>query len=245
LQGFLFAGEAQRVALSGVDLQRQTLRLYGELVARRESWAGQLVFACGEGASATGLPATVSIAGGTLLVVDPDAAAVKSVFRQGGVDFVVNTLDEALRVLKNEIRKHRPLSVALEGAMAPAIAEIRDRGVLPDLQVSIGAADDESARLGIEWLRLANDGGVVPPSARLEQWLRERGWSEVALEHATTAELRALDARLLAQLPEGEARRRTWVQRIPHYQRPAPGGSRVIWLAEAERRAMERPPEAG
>jgi urocanate hydratase len=166
LQGFFVCGnEVRRVALSGVDLQRQTLRLYGELVARRESWAGQLVFACGEGASATGLPAAVSIAGGTLLVLDPDAAALKSVFRQGGVDFVVNTLDEALRVLKNEIRKHRPLSVALEGAMAPAIAEIRERGVLPDLQVSIGAADDESAQLGIERRRSGSSqraaGGVA------------------------------------------------------------------------------------
>ncbi len=84
--------------MSGVDLQRQTLRLYGELMARRESWAGQLVFACGEEMSATGLPAAVSIAGGTSLILDPDARVVKSVFRQGGVDFVVNTLDEALRV---------------------------------------------------------------------------------------------------------------------------------------------------
>jgi urocanate hydratase len=153
----------------------------------------------------------------------------------------VNTLDEALRVLKNEIRKHRSLSVALEGALAPAIVEIRERGVLPDLQVSLGAADDESAQLGIEWLRFTNDGGMVHLSARLEQWLRERGWSEVALEHATTAELRALDARLLAMFPEDEARRRTWVQRIAHYQRPAAGGARVVWLTEAERRAMEGP----
>ena len=44
--------------------------------------------------------------------------------------------DEALRVLKNEIRKHRPLSVALDGAVEPAIEEMRERGVLPDLQVS-------------------------------------------------------------------------------------------------------------
>jgi urocanate hydratase len=111
----------QQELLSGSDLQRQTLRLYGELVARHESWAGKLVFACGEGASATGLPAAASIAGGTALLLDPDAAAVKAVFRQGGVDFVVNTLDEALRVLKNEIRKQRPLSVALKGDVQSAV----------------------------------------------------------------------------------------------------------------------------
>lgn len=225
--------------LSGVDLQRQTLRLYGELLARRESWAGLLVFACGEGVSATGLPAAVSIAGGTSLLLDPDAAAVKAVFRQGGVDFVVNTLDEALRVLKNEIRKHRPLSVALEGEVQPALAEMRDRGVLPDLQVSIGGTNDEVAELGIERLRLASVDGVVTPSVRLEEWLMERGWSEIVLERAMNSELRELDARLLALLPDGEAQRRTWVQRIAHYQRPEPGGARVVWLTEAERAAVE------
>jgi hypothetical protein len=234
----------QQMQLNGADLQRQTLRLYGELVARRESWAGQLVFACGDGVSATGLSAAVSIAGGTSLALDPNEPVVKSVFRHGGVDFVVNTLDETLRVLKNEIRKHRPLSVALVGEVQPALAEMKERGVLPDLQVSIGGADDEGAQLGIEWLRLTSEDAVVVPSAQLDAWLVERGWSEVVLERATTAELRELDARLLALLPEGEAQRRMWVQRIAHYQRPAPAGARIVWLTEAERRAVERPAEA-
>jgi hypothetical protein len=225
------------VVLSGADLQRQTLRLYGELVARRESWAGQLVFACGEGASATGLPAAVSIAGGTSLVLDPDAAAVKSVFRQGGVDFVVNTLDEALRVLKNEIRKGRPLSVALEGATQPVIAEMLERGVLPDLQVVLETTGDYP---GAQRLQLASENGMVIPSARLQEWLGERGWSEVVLERATTAEMRELDARLLAVFPEIEVQRRTWMQRIAHYQRPGPGGARAVWLTESERSAVER-----
>jgi hypothetical protein len=225
------------LVLSGVDLQRQTLQLYGELMARRESWAGQLVFACGAGASATGLPAAVSIAGGTSLILDPDTAAVKSVFRQGGVDFVVNTLDEALRTLKNEIRKHRPLSVALEGPVQPALAEMRERGVLPDLQVSVGEMAESEVQLGVEHLRLASQGAVVVSSARLEAWLMERGWYEVVLERATTAEMRGLDARLLALLPEADAQRRTWLQRIGHYQRAIYGRARVVWLTKVEQAA--------
>lgn len=225
------------MALSGVDLQRQTLRLYGELMARRESWAGQLVFAHGAGASATGLPAAVSIAGGTSLLLDPDTAAVKSVFRQGGVDFVVNTLDEALRVLKNEIRKHRPLSVALEGGVQATIAEMRERGVLPDLQVSVGETAEDEVQLGVEHLRLASEGAVVVSSTRLEAWLAERGWHEVVLEQTTTAEMRELDARLLGLLPDGL--RRTWVQRIGHYQRVVAGGARVVWLTKPERAGVE------
>jgi hypothetical protein len=227
----------EKLALSGVDLQRQTLRLYGELMARRESWAGQLVFACGAGASATGLPAAVSIAGGTSLLLDPDAATVKSAFRAGGVDFVVNTLDEALRILKNEIRKHRPASVVLEGAVDPALAEMRARGVLPDLQVSVGETADNEVQLGVAHLQLMSEGAAVVPSARLEAWLTERGWYEVVLERTTTAEMRGLDVRLLTLFPETDALRRTWIQRIGHYQRAIYGGARVVWLTKVEQAA--------
>ncbi len=231
LQGFFVCGErGERLVLNGIDLQRQTLRLYGELQARRDSWAGKLVFACGQGASATGLPAAVSIAGGTSLILDPDAAAVKSVFRQGGVDFVVNTLDEALRILKNEIRKHRPVSVALPDSVQSAIDEMNERGVLPDLQVSFGGAEGEP--LGAESLQLAV-GDLVIPSAHVHQWLIDQRWSEIVFQRATTAELRELDARLVSLLPEGL--RHTWVQRIAHYQRVVAGGARAVWLTEAER----------
>lgn len=235
LQGFFVLGrKVRRVVLNGIDLQRQTLRLYGELMARRESWAGQLVFACGKGVSTTGLPASASIAGGTSLVLDSYAPAVKSVFRAGGVDFVVNTLDEALRVLKNEIRKHRPLSVALVSAEQTALEEMGERGVAPDLQVMLETGSEFP---GAPNLNLAIEHGVVHPSEALESWLRERGWSEVVLERGTMAEMRDLDAHLLALMPEPV--RRTWVQRIGHYQRASAGGARVIWLTEGERTAFE------
>jgi urocanate hydratase len=231
----------QAVRIDATGLQVQMLRLYGELVARRESWAGKLVFACGAGASATGLAAAVSIAGGTSLVVDSDALAVKAVFRAGGVDFVVNTLDEALRILKNEIRKHRPVSVALVGSVGPALAEMLERGVLPDLQVSMGSQVEGMERMGAEELVLTSEGGVaVPgaaPSSVLGEWLGARGWFEVVLERAMMAEMRELDARLLALLPEDL--RRTWVQRVGHYQRVAANGARVVWLTAEERRTID------
>jgi urocanate hydratase len=186
--------------------------------------------------SASGLPAAVSIAGGTSLILDPDPAAVKSVFRQGGVDFVVNTLDEALRILKNEIRKHRPVSVALPDAVQSAIAEMRERGVLPDLQVWFGEGTQREAELGSERLQLAN-GDAVVPSELLNRWLSERGWSEVVFERSTTAATRGLDARLVELLQEGL--RHNWVQRIAHYQRVVAGGARVVWLTDAEREKVE------
>jgi urocanate hydratase len=241
----------QHMLLREADLQRQTLRLYGELTARCENWAGKLVFAYGEGASATGLSTAVSIASGTTLVLDPNPAVVKTVFRQGGVDFVVNTLDEALRVLKNEVRKHRPLSVALIARVQPMFAEMVGRGVQPDLQVSINlpiialrdempnqaetSEGREPERAGIERLQLQSREGIAFPSERLAGWLMERGWSETVLEATANSALRELDAQLLMSLPATDALRRTWLQRIAHYQRPLAGGVRIVWLAEAER----------
>jgi urocanate hydratase len=201
--------------LTPTGLQRQTLRLYGELISRRPNYGGQLVFTSGAGASATGLPAAVSIAGGVTLALDPDAATVKSVFRSGGVDFVVNTLDEALRVLKNELRKHTPLSVALTADPSSAMAEMAERGVQPDLRLDVEAAQ-------------------APAGVALQQWLAARGWSEQTLPAATTADLRALDARLLETLPPDDTVRRAWLQRIPHYQRPTPNSARVLWLSSTE-----------
>ena len=232
--------------LTGTDLQRQTLRLYGELIARRESWAKRLVFACGQGCSSTGLSAAVSIAGGTSLLVDSDSAVVKSVMRQGGLDFVVNTLDEALRVLKNEVRQGRPLSVGLITDVRSAIREMVDRGVLPDLHVAI--ASEESAdyaseleslyRAGMEGLELVRNGsGSSAPSAVFAQWLAERGWFETLFVRDPEISLPAGDQPLIDMLSPTDVLRRNWIQHISRYQRSAKG-SRLVWLSSTEQRAF-------
>jgi hypothetical protein len=227
--------------LSPTDLQRQTLRLYGELISRRPTYGGQLVFASGTSSSATGLPAAVSIAGGTTLALDPDASTVKSVFRQGGIDFVVNTLDEALRVLKNEIRQHKPLSVALIADLEPSLSEMIERGVLPDLHITLDApsdllfADPETPTSlttpAKDHLHLTTSEGIVAPTPRLTSWLAAHNWSESVQTSSPETSLRALDTELLAALPPEETIRRHWLQRISHYQRSIPGGLRVFWTA--------------
>jgi urocanate hydratase len=136
----------------------------------------------------------------------------------------VNTLNEALRVLKNEIRKGQPLGVALVAEVGAVLAEMVERGVLPDLFVS---GDEGGAELlAVERFRMEESEGLAG-------WLAERGWSEVVLEGATAAAVRELDARLLAVLPQGL--RRVWVQRIGHYQRVVSGGARLVWLTAGER----------
>lgn len=213
------------------DLQLQTLRLYAELISRRPTYASRMVFAHGPGSSNTGLPAAVSIAGGTSLLLDPDAAVVKFVFRQGGLDFLVNSLDEAVRVLKNEVRKHTPLSVALTADPAAVLAEMRERGLAPDLEVTIGD-DPTSVTLSHTHLHLNVADGLIQPSRLARTWLAARHWSEHLLPTTTTAGLRALDTRLIALI--GDQPRQQWLRRIPHYQRPGPHAGRAIWLTPDE-----------
>jgi urocanate hydratase len=226
--------------LSPTDLQRQTLRLYGELIARRRSYGGLLIFTCGDACSTTGLPASVSIAGGCTLALDPDAAAVKAAFRQGGIDFVVNTLDEAVRVLKNEVRQHKPLGVALISEMESVLEEIAARGILPDLQVTLDPPTNplliqQSAApqlAGVPHLHLANAEGIAAPSEALANWLTAHALTEILIDPFTN--LRALDEQLLALLPAEDIIRRHWLQRISHYQRPTAGTPRVLWITPTE-----------
>ena len=122
------------------------MRLYRVLVASRANWGGALLLCSGAGCAASGIPVAASIAGAATLAVDADAEAMKAALRRGELDFVVNTLDEALRTLKNQIRLKRPLSVGLIADAGATLAELDDRGVKPDAVIGlqqVAANDDE------------------------------------------------------------------------------------------------------
>ena len=55
---------------------------------------------------------------------------------------MVNNLDEALRILKNAVRKREPASVGLIGNCADLIPELARRGIVPDLVTDQTSADD-------------------------------------------------------------------------------------------------------
>ena len=129
------------------------------LVDEREDWGGGLVLCCGEGCAAGGVPAAVSIAGGATLAIDGDAGAVKAAMRRGEIDFVVNTLDEALRALKNEVRQRGPLSVGLIADVSAALREMVERGVPPDL-LMIGANQNADVVLQDESIRTFQASGM-------------------------------------------------------------------------------------
>jgi hypothetical protein len=223
--------------------QLATLRLYGRLIGEREDWSGALVLCCGEGCVANGIPAAVSIAGGAALAIDADAGALKSAMRAGELDFVVNTLDEALRTLKNQIRQRRPLSVGLIADVPAALAEMVERGVLPELLL---VEMDQSAQaiLRSESIRALEAMGMTvrqanePADERPATILLGKPRYETYLPAVDAAGLKAIDERLPAIFPADDIVRRRWVQRVGSYLREARSGGRWIWLSEEEQKQL-------
>jgi urocanate hydratase len=87
-------------------------------------------------------PLAATMAGSSFLGIDVDAERIKKRLKTGYCDFMVNNLDEALRILKNAIRKKEAVSVGLDGNCADVIPELASRGVVPDLLTDQTSAHD-------------------------------------------------------------------------------------------------------
>jgi len=134
------------IASSALDFALQVERLYSTLIEdakpsepaepdlhEEPSLGGKLLYAGELVPHGRALLVAANIAGAASLAASADPAAQKQAIRDGVADFLVNSLDEALRILKNEVRKREAVAVCV--AMAPEAVEreMLERGVLPDL----------------------------------------------------------------------------------------------------------------
>jgi hypothetical protein len=74
-----------------------------------------------------------NVAGAASLAASADVASQKQAIRTGVIDFLVNNLEEALRILKNEIRKRETVAVCVAQAPEEVEREMTELGVRPDL----------------------------------------------------------------------------------------------------------------
>jgi urocanate hydratase len=74
-----------------------------------------------------------NVAGCATLAATADVAAQRQSTRDGVVDFLVTSLDEALRIVKNEIRQRKTVAVCVGAAPDVVERELIERGVQPDL----------------------------------------------------------------------------------------------------------------
>jgi urocanate hydratase len=149
--------------------------------------AGKLVVSGGMGGMGGAQPLAATMAGACFLGIDVDADRIKKRLKTGYCDFMVNNLDEALRILKNAVRKKEAISVGLVGNCAEVIPELAERGVLPDILTDQTSAHDPL-------------NGYVPNGMTLEQALELRASDPKAyLEKSLNAMARHVEGMLRLQ----------------------------------------------
>lgn len=111
--------------------------------------AGRLVVSGGMGGIGGALPVAATLNGAAFLGIDADAARVKRYVKTGFCEVMVHSLDEALRILKNAVRKRAPASVGLNANPVEVIPELAHRGILPDLLTDLSDADQPYIPAGL------------------------------------------------------------------------------------------------
>jgi hypothetical protein len=145
-----------------------------------------------------------NIAGAASLGVDAHADRAKLALRQGICDFMVNSLDEALRILKNEIRKKQPVAVALVGDPERMVAEMLERGVQPDLI----ACDGLRSQMFLERGARALSAAVVTPDSLVVTW---------SVSRDAAAWLPRIDDLAIEALGNDADARVKWLRLAPRY----------------------------
>lgn len=94
---------------------------------------GRLLYAGDLDGVGSALVVAANIAGAATLTASADVTTQKQAIRDGVIDFLVTSLDEALRILKNELRKGETVAVCVTKSPEEVENEMVERGVRPDL----------------------------------------------------------------------------------------------------------------
>ena len=226
-------------------LQTLALRNFTILHAHKQDWPGSLILSLGLSPLGAALALASNLAGAVCLSLEEDPALVHEALRSGACDFVVNTLDEAIRAMKNEVRKHLPLSVGLQGNRTQLLAALLERGVAPQLVTDSDSnatvSNDPSTA---DSLATFVEQGAAQIDFRsdetLSPFLHQRGWSAETFPLPTAAALREFDAQAAALLPPDDTLRRSWLnsaRRLFPRERPP---TRTLWLTPQEREVLTK-----
>jgi urocanate hydratase len=150
------------------DLERRGLTMYGQMTAgswiyigsqgivqgtyetfaaaaRRHfggSLEGKFVVSGGLGGMGGAQPLAATMNGAAFLGIEADPERIKRRIRSGYCEIMVNDLDEAIRILRNAVRRRQAVSVGLLGNCADVVPELARRGIVPDLLTDQTSAHD-------------------------------------------------------------------------------------------------------
>jgi urocanate hydratase len=149
---------------AALEFSIQVERLYAALASaalmetgtdHEPSLGGKLLYAGSLDTEARALLVAANIAGAASLTVSAEAEASKQAIRDGVVDFLVTSLDESLRILKNEIRKRTTVAVCVatepQAPEADFARQMIERGVRPDLAWRIEPVPPDANQALLAW----------------------------------------------------------------------------------------------
>ncbi len=190
--------------------QRDTLLMFTALRLVRTSWQGSLLAAIGLNDAGRALALASLASGAASIFLEEDPGQIRMAVREGCCTFAVHSLDEALRIVKNEVRQRRAITVALGGDPATWLQDMAERGVQPQAFAATRelAPGEEPAieALRHRGMRTIRGFGLIAPhgdSIDLESHVEQAtagGWSLREETASSPAERRAQDAALLQSL---------------------------------------------
>jgi urocanate hydratase len=194
---------------------------------------GQLLYAGELDPPGRAMVAAANIAGAASLAAISDETVQRLAVREGVVDFLVKSLDEALRILKNQVRKGETGAVCIAAAAETVEAEMLERGVVPDLVRTLELGEDSP---------FARQGAQRIPAPMMDDSLTMLAWTVAS---APAQWLPKLDAIAMDCVPNEDWKSRRWLRLSPRYLGRLAKGVRVLFCdqavaAEFIRRVQER-----
>jgi len=107
------------------------------------SLAGKLIVSGGMGGMGGAQPLAATMAGACFLGIDVDPKRIAKRLETGYCDRVAATLDEALAILNDAMKKREAISVGLAGNCADVLPELLRRGIVPSILTDQTSAHDE------------------------------------------------------------------------------------------------------
>lgn len=177
---------------------------------------GKLLYAGEIGGGGRQLLYAANIAGTASLTASADLAVQRQAIREGVVDFLVTSLEEALRILKNEIRKRQTVSVAVGVAAHVLVEQMLDRGVLPDLLLDGSATSNNGDSKPGRIEEFIHQGALAITGAANKKEL-PNPYVRWSVDREFARWLPRLDAVVEESLPSDDWLRQRWLRLAPRY----------------------------
>ncbi|MFH2035813.1 MAG: urocanate hydratase [Candidatus Zixiibacteriota bacterium] len=105
--------------------------------------SGKWILTGGMGGMGGAQPLAATMNGASILCVEADEERINRRVKIGFCDVKVKTLDKALKLIKENTKDNKPISIGLVGNCAEMFPEIFRRGIIPDIVTDQTSAHDE------------------------------------------------------------------------------------------------------